>query len=262
MRAVVTANVLDLLAAPDFGSERLSQLLFGEVVTVEADQAGFSRVVEADGYTGWADRRFLKPAADGADDGRGRPAMVIKPTVKLYADRSGTPAPPHILFYGTGLQAMRSQGGWATVEIASRDRYFVRATGIEISGRAQRHAANGARLVREAGKFLGVPYLWGGITPAGFDCSGLVRAVYSRFGLYLPRDTKDQIKCGREVARTDLQAGDLVFFDRHVGIAVGKELLIHASRGSGGVAVNSLVPGPINYREDLDKSFVIARRHL
>ena len=70
---------------------------------------------------------------------------------------------------------------------------------------------NGAELISYAKQFIGVPYVWGGTSPSGFDCSGLVQYVYSHFGIKLSRTTKTQINEGRPVGRNQLQLGDLVF---------------------------------------------------
>lgn len=77
---------------------------------------------------------------------------------------------------------------------------------------------------------LGVPYMWGGETPAGFDCSGLVQYAYGRAGIALPRVAADQFTAGPHVALADLRAGDLVFFEHlgHVGIYLGGGRFVHA----------------------------------
>ena len=93
-----------------------------------------------------------------------------------------------------------------------------------------RHAALGDRAARLAKRYKGTPYRWGGTTPRGFDCSGLVQYVYGRLGVKLPRVTYAQWHAGRHVRRDQLRPGDLVFFDHrgHVGIYTGHGWFIHA----------------------------------
>jgi cell wall-associated NlpC family hydrolase len=88
----------------------------------------------------------------------------------------------------------------------------------------------GLRVVRYAKRFLGTPYVYGGSSPHGFDCSGFVRYVYAHFGLTLPHSSYAQFSEGRRVRRGALRPGDLVFFDSvgHVGIYVGNGRFIHA----------------------------------
>jgi hypothetical protein len=91
-------------------------------------------------------------------------------------------------------------------------------------------------LVETAERFLGIPYQWGGTSPDnGFDCSGLVMAVYQLNGFNLPRTSRDQFASGRPVDRRQLQKGDLVFFSfakkgvvSHVGMYTGEDAFIHA----------------------------------
>ncbi|MGN6379950.1 MAG: C40 family peptidase [Gaiellales bacterium] len=88
----------------------------------------------------------------------------------------------------------------------------------------------GERAVHVAEGYLGVPYVWGGESPAGFDCSGLVQYVYLRLGVSLPRTSYAQYNAGRRITRSELEPGDLVFFDGagHVGIYVGGGRFIHS----------------------------------
>lgn len=91
------------------------------------------------------------------------------------------------------------------------------------------HGITGNDIVEYAKTFLGVPYVWGGSSPSGFDCSGLTQYVYAHFGISISRTTSTQINNGIAVSQANLQLGDLVFTSSgHVGIYVGNNQIIHA----------------------------------
>lgn len=92
---------------------------------------------------------------------------------------------------------------------------------------------------------LGSPYRYGGSTPGGFDCSGLVQYSYSRAGVSVPRTTGQLWSAAETVTRTDLRAGDLLFFSiegkmSHVGMYLGKRRFVHAPQSGHKVSVASL----------------------
>ena len=87
------------------------------------------------------------------------------------------------------------------------------------------------RAVAEARKYIGTPYVYGGSSPSGFDCSGLVQYCYKKVGVNLPRTTYQQINVGKHVSRNNLKAGDLVFpHTGHVGIYTSNGKMIHAPK--------------------------------
>jgi cell wall-associated NlpC family hydrolase len=109
--------------------------------------------------------------------------------------------------------------------------------------RLVRPATVGERAVTYARRFVGVPYRWGGTSPgSGFDCSGLVRYVYHRFGVELPHSSYADFGLGRRVPRSALVPGDLVFFDGvgHVGLYVGRGRFIHAPHSGTRVQISTL----------------------
>jgi cell wall-associated NlpC family hydrolase len=111
------------------------------------------------------------------------------------------------------------------------------------AGRAEVAAHERARLVAYARRFLGVRYVYGGTSPhTGFDCSGFTRFVYAHFGIALPHYSGGQFLLGRRIARGQLRAGDLVFFDGlgHVGLYLGGGRFIHAPHTGARVSIDTL----------------------
>jgi cell wall-associated NlpC family hydrolase len=108
-----------------------------------------------------------------------------------------------------------------------------------------------ADIVNNAKKFLGLPYLWAGTSAYGFDCSGIIYAVYKNYGMLIPRDSFYQATKGTFVSKQNLQPGDLVFFAYnggrgkvyHVGIYIGSGKMIHAPNSSSNVRIEALNAG-------------------
>lgn len=106
--------------------------------------------------------------------------------------------------------------------------------------------ANGQALIATGQKYMGVPYVWGGETPDGFDCSGFTQYVMKQNGIQIPRTAAEQYAAGRAVDKANLQVGDLVFFTTykpgasHVGFYMGGGKFLHASSAAKQVTINSL----------------------
>ncbi len=114
-----------------------------------------------------------------------------------------------------------------------------------------------AKVIAEAKKYLGVKYIWGGESPTGFDCSGLVQYVYKKFGVSLPRVSQDQAHSGRAVTAAEAKPGDLVFFHNpatHVGIYLGNGMMLDAPNSRSVVRIEKVWSGVSGYRRVLPES--------
>lgn len=263
--ACVITNLYDLWEQPRFNSGRVNQLLFGQPVRVAKEKGDYCLVEEPGGYQGWGHRNGLAKITqrDYRVAIRRTNAIVTSSGgARLFGPRTNKQAEPFFIYYGTRLSVTSWRNPYAFTILPNGATYRVKQSRIKPIKTKGEPRLSGHQLVSETKRFLGVPYLWGGITNAGFDCSGLVQTICSRFGIVIPRDTKDQISAGEPIDRDDIATGDLLFFDRHVGFAIGRNRLIHASIAGNGVRVHSLDPESEIYCEDLARTFRQARRIL
>lgn len=253
--------MLDILEQPSFGAERVNQALFGTPVIVNREQYSYVEISKPDSYTGWCDTRFVKKLTKTAYQELVKETLPIVKSnrVRVYQSKKAEEqVDPYLLFYGTRIFGKKVDAQWYKIQMPDNSSRYIRSA--HIAPIHSKKEVSGRMLVEEAKKFLGVPYLWGGLTTPGLDCSGLIQIICTRLGISMPRDTKEQISVGVETDRDDIKTGDLLFFDRHVGIAIGKNGIIHSSAGGNGVRIESLSKQEPNYRRDLDKSFKTARR--
>ena len=244
-QGVVSLAALDLRAAPDHRAELTSQLLMGEVVRLAGQDRSrhWWRIVNlADGYRGWVRAWGVVPVSEARAQRWRRRARrrVIVPFGAVHAGRRGSGALVSPLFLNARVIAASGRGGDVAVELPDGRRGYTNASAL---GPLRGGAPGIAERVRG---LLGVPYLWGGRTPAGFDCSGFTQQVLWEQGIALPRDAHHQFLASRPLAENEApQPGDLVFFRGrdgrmgHVGIGLGGPWYAHCR---GIVRVNSADP--------------------
>jgi len=240
--AVVSLPALDLRRRPDHASEMRSQLLMGEVVRrlAASGNGAWWRVENlSDGYRGWARTWGLVPCTGSRAKrwlARAR-AQVVEPIVAARAERNGRlGAGP--LFWNARVIAGSRRGALRSVEFPDGRRAWVAATALGPVGKPHR------RLIERVRELQGVPYLWGGRTPAGFDCSGFVQQLLFEQGIQVPRDAQLQYRASRSVPRAAPEReGQLLFFGlprrpvAHVALVLGGGYFVHAR---GWVRINSV----------------------
>jgi len=205
--------------------KRLSQLLFGERFLVLESIDGFAfGQAERDGHVGY----IISGALTGAEDAT---HWVIAPATHLYP-KPELKAPPEVaLFFGSHIKVLRE-----------RDDYFRIHTGHFIP---KQHVmplrARFSDPVGVADLMLGTPYLWGGVSRWGIDCSGLVQSALIACGIDCPRDSDQQVFVGEEVPENaPLQRNDVIFWKGHVGLMSNATTLLHANATHMAVAYEPL----------------------
>jgi hypothetical protein len=255
--AIVNVNIADIKKEPRRHSERISQALYNEGVVVLQVDEHYARIRQWDGYEGWIRTYCLDYDIEfsGSDS-----FVVVNYLAPAYEKPNNKSGRKTMFPYGCKLFG-DIEGGYLRVDSPRYGIVYVDLSDlIRLSEDIYVSFPDSAGISREAGKFIGAPYLWGGKSFFGVDCSGLTQMVMKRFGVDLLRDSRDQITQGIEVHRDDIQAGDLLFFPNHVGLAVTEDLMIHSTGRNGGVAYNSLDPKNPIYSEYHDKNFIKARR--
>ncbi len=150
--------------------------------------------------------------------------------------------------YGESVEITGVSGAWYRVNAGGMTGY-IRSDFVELGEYTEAPAANatiGEQIVAFAKQYMGVPYVWAGSSPSGFDCSGFVSYVFKSNGYQTNRTAAAIYQNGVAVDKSELQPGDAVFFASssqaigHVGIYIGDGQFIHASSGAGYVTINSL----------------------
>jgi pimeloyl-ACP methyl ester carboxylesterase/cell wall-associated NlpC family hydrolase len=272
--AIVQRAVADVNREPRPLAERVTQARLGELVRVLDEQGDWARVqLEADGYIGWmraatlyrADEKTLREYIASAN------ALVQGELVPSYDDATCAREVGKLPF-GVAVPLVETRGAVAAIRLPDgRIAWVTQDNLLSIAQRPRADAAGIARTLRLIQRFVGVPYLWGGRTPFGFDCSGLAQTFWGFMGVAIPRDADQQFRAGTLVEGAP-RAGDLLFFGEptdlsdayeritHVAISLGGDEFIHANAGAWGVSYNSFDPAAPNYRAWLREHWVGTRK--
>lgn len=245
--AVVRTALLPVRADPEVRAEQVTQELLGAVLEILEWRGDWARIRGEDGYEGWVSVGGLlvcsrRRAEAWWDDAGGQPALVFdaalvddagQPVARLpWGARVAVAAQLAVL--PDGRRGRLAEGHW-----------------LAWSELGERFPRVGAAVVATAREWMGVPYLWGGRTRWGTDCSGFVQAVYRVHGFLLPRDSYQQAEVGEPIDSESgfegLEPGDLLFFRGadsmrvvHVALSLGGAVILHAAQANGYVMEDDL----------------------
>jgi hypothetical protein len=216
--------VVPLRREPNDRSEMLTQMLFGETARIfERKQKWFSVETDLDNYPGWIDAGQLT-MLDAKEYERitGAPVLLTDQIFSSLEDSDGNTLHLPLGSCLPGLEDNRLVAGEWKFRYEGTARKFGTGKPDEVIGTAK--------------LFLNAPYLWGGKTHMGIDCSGLTQLAFRRNGMNIPRDARQQASVGEQVGfLSEARAGDLAFFDNpegvivHVGIILDHQSILHAS---------------------------------
>ena len=220
--AIISVPAAPVRRKPMHRKEMVNQLLFGEAVKVLKHKGDLWVKIRSlhDDYEGWMTNTMLEAADEVTATTRsGFVTTDLLSTVSIGEKKVNIPVGSSLPFFENG------KGKLTGADYIFNGNYFKRDEQTPSAG-----------LIKNlSSQWLNAPYLWGGRTPLGVDCSGLVQVVYKLMGIDLPRDAWQQAQEGKAVKKfSEVQTGDLAFFDSkeeivHVGILLGNDEMIHSS---------------------------------
>jgi len=233
----VTASALNLRTAASTQSAVRTVIPNGAFLIVEESLGDWYKVyynnVEGFVYGLYVD---FAETMDGEFSGA---ASISGDGVRLREGASAEASMLGVYYEGDRLTLRGVSGNWLKVEADDGKVGYVRSDFVRFGAVSQEASAQGEQIVETAKEYLGTPYVWAGMSPSGFDCSGFVNYVYNQHDYSLNRTAQSiYSNNGEHVSKEELQAGDIICFGysgsniTHVGIYIGDGQFIHSSSGS------------------------------
>ncbi len=248
--AVISGTDVRLRSGPGTSYDILGAYNTGTAASLTGEAGDWYRV-SINGNEGYVYKAYLNVGGSSSSSDSSVKSMsstaayVISP-VHLRTGPATSYTSQRVLDTGTSVTITGETEKWYRVTCNGSEGYVFK-TYLTTGSVSSSSSGEGGRIVAAAKQYLGVPYVYGGTSPSGFDCSGFVYYVYRQCGYSITRTATAQNGNGRYVSRDSLQPGDIIIFYNsamsaigHAGIYIGDGQFIHASSGSGSVVISSL----------------------
>ncbi len=267
---VVSLSVANLRTKPAHSAEMATQAIMGTPVRILKENDEWLLVQTPDQYIAWTNASSIKQMnRSEINDWRNADRIIYTDTYGVISGDDKLTTVVSDLVAGTIVVKKSENKNITEVTLPDgRSGYVPNQKWLNLKQWKDTVSVTPSKLIATGERFLGFPYLWGGTSTKGIDCSGFVKTTYFLNGIILERDASQQFKHGKEVDITigweNLQKGDLLFFGSkekkritHVGMYIGDSELIHSS---GSVHISSFDPKRENYSQNLFSILVGAKR--
>lgn len=274
---IVNNSVANLRSRPSHPAQLVTQATLGMPLRVLKKRGSWYMVQTPDDYLAWVDYGGLESMTKQEyDEWTGASKVIYLDTYGFSYERPSRSADKvSDLVSGSILNVTGTEGGYYRVSYPDgRTGYVAQSEARSFDGWKASVKASQNELVEAAQSMKGAPYLWGGTSSKGMDCSGFTKTIYFMNGWIIPRDASQQIHAGKKIDTSDgfdkLEPGDLLFFGKpatedrdrrvvHVGMWIGDDQFIHSA---GRVKVSSVNPEDENYDKYNLNRYLESRRYL